>query len=117
MLMPWRLGTTWFVRGKSVGFNSLAINAYYQIVPIENDEFTEYRQEELDWDQVIRVLCRPRAQWTLKGDEVVHFSHSELSRIRKEWYYFICAKMMSSSHVSEVIKAQAVLLYAHRQEY
>lgn len=101
------------VRGKSVAFNNVSINAYYQTVPMDHDEYTAYKQEELDWDQVINGdLCRPEAEWTLKGDEAVHFSHSELNRFGKAWYYFICANMMSSTHMTEVIKDREMLLYA-----
>lgn len=36
------------VRGKLMPFDSVAINTYYQLASIEDDEFTYYRQEELD---------------------------------------------------------------------
>lgn len=45
------------IRGKSGAFDRASINAYYRTVAIDDDEFIEYRQEELDWDQVIKYLC------------------------------------------------------------
>lgn len=81
------------VWGKVVSFDKVSINAYYRTRDMEdNDEFTEYRHEEPDWDELIKCLCRPRADWKLRGTEALHFSHSELSRYRTAWYYFICAK-------------------------
>lgn len=35
-----RLEIKAIIRGKSVSFDSVAINAYYNLAPIENDEFT-----------------------------------------------------------------------------
>lgn len=80
----------------------------------DDDEFTEYRHEELDWDwdQVLTNLCRPGVEWTLKGTEAIHFSQKELSRYSKAWYYSICAKFLPTTHVSDVIKDRAMLLYA-----
>lgn len=58
----------------------------------DEDEFTEYRDKNFNWYKVLNCLCRPRAFWTFKGYDDLHFSSSELSRYGKLWYYFICAK-------------------------
>lgn len=43
------------VYGKPVSFNKANINAYYHIRDMEDDdEFTEYRDEEFDRNQVIK---------------------------------------------------------------
>lgn len=39
-------------------------------------------------------------------------SNKELSRYGKAWYSFICAKMIPITHVSDVVKERAVLLFA-----
>lgn len=49
----------------------------------DDNQLTEYIQEDLDWDEMIRYLCRPGAEWTLKWTKALHFSHSELSRYGK----------------------------------
>lgn len=55
------------VQGKTVWFGKANINAYYNIEDMaDDDQLMEYIQEDLDWDQVIRCLCRPGAKWTLK---------------------------------------------------
>lgn len=72
------------VRGNPVSFDKASINVYYNIADMEDDDqLAKYIQENLDWDEVIRCLCRPGAEWTLKGTEALHFSHSELSRFGK----------------------------------
>lgn len=42
------------VRRKSVPFDNVSINGYYNLAPIEVDQFTHYTQEELNWDEVIQ---------------------------------------------------------------
>lgn len=46
-----------------------------------------------------------------KGDRS-DFSHKELNQNGKAWYYFICAKLLSTTHVSDVIKDHVLILYA-----
>lgn len=85
------------VRGNSVSFDKANINAYYHIRDMEDEgEFTKYRDEDFDRNQVLKCLCRPGVIWTLKGNNVLHFSPSELSRYGKAWYSFICAKIFAN---------------------
>lgn len=102
------------VRGKSVLFDKQSINSYNQIEYMSDDnEFTEYMTEDLNLDTVIKTLCRPGAEWKSKGnDGAINFSNGELRRYGKAWYSFICAKLMPTTHVSDVIKDIVVLLYA-----
>lgn len=100
------------VRGKVVSFDKARINAYYNIANMsDDDEYTKYRTEELNLDEVIKCLCKPGATWTLKGTEMLYFSHSELSRFGKAWYYFLCANLMPTTHFTELLRDRAVLLY------
>lgn len=61
---------------------------------------------------MLRILYKPGAQWTIRADEAVSFPRGDLSRFGKAWFYFLCAKLMPFSHVSEVNKAKVVLLYS-----
>lgn len=61
---------------------------------------------------MIKCLCKPGAQWTIRGEEAISFSRSELSIYGTAWFNFICAKLMPSSHVSNVIKSRACPLFA-----
>lgn len=100
------------VRGKAVSYDKANINAYYHIPDIEGDnEFTEYMTEDIDLDEVIKALYRPWADLKAKEHEAISFSHKELNRYGKAWYYFIYAKLMPTTHVNDVIKDRVVLLY------
>lgn len=76
------------ILGNSVSFNSVAINAYYNLAPVENDEFTQYNEEQLNWDEVLGTLCKPGAQWTIRVDEALSFLRGDLSQFCKAWFYF-----------------------------
>lgn len=74
-----------------VSFDKRSINAYYQIEDMsDDDEFTAYMTEDLELDQVIKTLCKPSVNWKSKEHEAISFSHNELSRYGKAWYYFMC---------------------------
>lgn len=100
------------VRGKSVSYDKVSIKSYYQITDMSDDNvYTEYVDNYLNLDQVIKYLCRPGADWKAKEHEAINFSNKELSRYGKAQYSFICAKLMPTTHVSDVIKDRVVLLY------
>lgn len=40
-------------RGKAVPFDNVAINSYYNLEPIENDDYSQYVREGPNWDEVI----------------------------------------------------------------
>lgn len=71
----------------------------------------EYKLGSLDWDQIIITLGRPGAEWKLKQGVSIYFFHKELSRNGKAWYYFLYAKLLPTTHVSDVIKDRALVLY------
>lgn len=101
------------VRGKEVSYAKAEINAYYKLSEmVGDDEFTEYMQKDIDLSEVIKVLCRPGAEWKSKEHEAFSFAHKELNRYGKAWYYFLCAKLMSTTQVTDVIHDRVVLLYA-----
>lgn len=95
-----------------MSFDKASVNKYYHIRDMEDeDEFTEYRNEDFDWNQMRKCLCRPGAIWTLKGNDMLHFSPSDLSRCGEAWYSFICAKVLPTTQVTEVNKDRVALLY------
>lgn len=99
--------------GNLVSYDTMSINLYYQIEDmVDDDVFTQYVRNYLDLNQVLKGLCRLGAKWKTKEHEAITFSNKELSIYGKAWYSFICAKLMLITHVSDVIKDRAVLLYA-----
>lgn len=101
------------VRGKPVSYDAESINAYYNLPNIEkDDELMTYKLESFNLGQMLATLGRPGAIWTRKGGVIVHFSHMELNRNTKAWYYFLCAKLLPTTHVSDVIKDCALVLFA-----
>lgn len=69
--------------------------------------------EELDLNEVSRVLCKPGTVWATKEGttEKLSFPHTALSRYVKAWYSFICANLMPIRHQNDVTKDRAVLLF------
>ena len=92
-----------FVRGKQVAFDQATSNSYYSLPNIDDDECNTYFSEDLDWEEVMTALCKPRTQWKLSGDEALSFPNSAMTRELKVWHYFIGAKLMPIMHVSDVI--------------
>lgn len=101
------------MRGKVIAYDKSTINAYYHLLDFEgDDEFTEYMRDDIDLEEVIKTLCWLGAEWKSKEREAISFSVKELSRYGKVWHYFICAKLMPTMHIRDVINDRAVLLYA-----
>lgn len=100
-----------FVRGKMVPFDRTTINRLYHLPDIEHDEYSTYAREELDLEQVILKLCRPGTQWKFRGHEALSFKTSELSVTNKVWHSFICAKLLPVTHISDVTRERAILVY------
>ena len=51
-----------FVRRKMVLFNKTTINRYYELPDIENDEYHNLIEGELDWNMIKDVLCKAGTQ-------------------------------------------------------
>lgn len=54
-----------FCRGKRVPFDSHAINRFYNTPDIENDEYTQYNNGQVDLEEVISLLGNLRTTWRL----------------------------------------------------
>lgn len=68
------------MHGKAVSYDEANINAYYHTPGmVDDDELMQYRERDLDWDQVIITLCRSGVMWMIKGTEAVSFSDKELN--------------------------------------
>lgn len=65
------------MRGKAVSYDEANINAYYHTPDmVDDDELMQYRERDLDWDQVITTLYRSGAVWTIKGTVLISLTRS-----------------------------------------
>ncbi|PON62958.1 hypothetical protein TorRG33x02_277840 [Trema orientale] len=78
-----------FVRIKTVSFSAKAISDYNGLPDFEEDEYTQYLAEELDYDSIVTQMCIPGI---------------------RAWFSFICANLMPTSYQTMVTKERAVLL-------
>ncbi|EOY08849.1 Uncharacterized protein TCM_024087 [Theobroma cacao] len=52
------------------------------------------------------------AQWKTSHDEPVSFKRSVMKKELQVWLHFVAARLLSSTHISDVTKDRAVLIYA-----
>lgn len=102
-----------YVRGKTVEIGEDEINGYYQFPTAgQRNAYASFVSQGPDYELIIRELCQPGTTWTLHESGSMTFPHSRLSLYGKAWYAYICAKLMPCTHVSDVTKERAVLLYS-----
>lgn len=101
------------VRRKPLDYDVESIDAYYNTPNFEGDEeLMTYKRDGFNLDEMLATLGRLGATWATKGGMAVHFSHRELNCKTKAWYYFLCAKIKLTTHVSDVIKDRTLVLYS-----
>ena len=107
---------TAFVRGRTVPFSADAINAFYQLRVPHQCQYAYMRDFDPDYEEVIQTMTKPGTTWIKgrKGGTVFH--SKDLSRYGKIWYAFLCAKLLPSTHTSDVTKEKALLLFAIVQD-
>ncbi|PIN07564.1 hypothetical protein CDL12_19862 [Handroanthus impetiginosus] len=99
------------VRGREVPFDRVTINELYNIPPIELDEFENFCENGIDYEELTRTLCPHGAQWKMTKGEYISFKSNCLDKAAKIWLWFIFAQMLPTSHSGEVTADQALLLY------
>lgn len=95
---------TTVVRGKPISFDRSTINRFYGLDDIDDDEYSEYLDEHLDCEEVLKFLVGSRTEWRLNEGVDVSFMGSALDKHTKAWSYFIGAKLMPVTHFSDVTK-------------
>lgn len=91
----------------------MIINNYYNLPDLEKHEdgYSIYASD-LDMDEVIKNLCWPGTTWTVVGDAKTTFPSSAINRNLKLWHHFVAAHLIHMSHLTEVTKDWALLLFA-----
>ncbi|PIN12196.1 hypothetical protein CDL12_15198 [Handroanthus impetiginosus] len=64
-------------------------------------------------DTICELICRDDPQWTLSRlNEPIYFSRTKLTFATDNWLQFISARLLPSSHTSEVTRERAVMIFA-----
>ncbi|PIN20995.1 hypothetical protein CDL12_06316 [Handroanthus impetiginosus] len=108
-------GDTTLIRGRKVSFSQETINDYFgieeQVLSVE--EFNEFQHANNVWDNVPERICKTEVEWSLKRDNNrKSFKSSLLTRESRYWLRFISSRMLPTSHLSDVSKERAILIYA-----
>ena len=100
-----------FVRGKQVNFSPKAINRFFKLPDIENDEYNQFIAKQIDFEEILQEIAVPGTRWKLSDDKPITFKSIGLTRDCKGWHYFLGARLMPVRHFSDVNKDRAILLY------
>ena len=109
--LPFKVGTTVFVRGKWVEFGAQAINRIYRLM---DDDSVEYKAlfADIDYECLLQELTHSQGVWRRQpstGDFTTFQMHS-LTSVAKVWYNFLCVKIKPTLHLSTVTKDKTILL-------
>lgn len=100
------------VRGKMGSFHHKSINTLYNLPTIDDDGYTTFKQEPVEFDELIEYLCYPGAVWKLNANrQVVNFQARFLKQETSAVFLFITARLMPTKHATDVTKERAILIY------
>ena len=94
------------VRGKAVVFDISTLNHFYGLEDIEYDEYLAYVSDQVDLNEIVNTICKPGTQWKMSNGEATSVKTSTLTKEAKIWHYFVGARFMPSSHLSDVTRDQ-----------
>ena len=111
--LPFRVGTTVFVRGRWVDFRAWAINRFYHL---REDESEEYQAlfVATDFEGLMQELTQGQGVWRRHPSmgEFTTFPMTALTPMAKVWYNFLFVKIKPSLHLSTVTKDKMILMYS-----
>ena len=67
--------------------------------------------DHVDLTKIVNAICKFATQWTMSNKEACSMKASTLTKDAKVWHYFMGARFMPSSHLSDVTKDRAILIY------
>ena len=81
------------VRGVNVSYSAAAINEFYELPNIENDDYSQ-SANNLDPDEILKVVCSPRANWRFNENPLQLTMESKFMDYQmKAWHRFVGAKL------------------------
>ena len=108
--LPFKVGTTVFVRGKWVEFGAQAINRIYRLL---DDDSAEYRAlfANTDYESLMQELTKGMWKRQPSTGDFTNFHMHSLTLVDKAWYNFLFIKIKPTMHLSTVTKDKTILLY------
>ena len=104
------------MRGVLVDFNVESINRYYNLEPV-NPENYDRLHEHPNYPEVHSMLTNRHSEWELNSEgKAMHFMAKHLAYIPKVWHHFITSCLISTTNVCEVTTKRALLNYAIIQD-
>ncbi|PIN07042.1 hypothetical protein CDL12_20397 [Handroanthus impetiginosus] len=102
------------VRGKNINFSARTINSLFGTPSIDTPgEVQEFLEDHPPLDTICDLICRESPQWTLSRlNEPIHFPRTTLTFAADNWLRFVSARLLPSSHTSEVTRERAIMIYA-----
>ncbi|PIN03576.1 hypothetical protein CDL12_23897 [Handroanthus impetiginosus] len=102
------------VRGKNINFSARAINSLFGTLSVDTlGELQEFLEDHPSLDTICELICQDDPQWTLSRlNEPIHFSRFKLAFVADNWLRFISARLLPSSHIFEVIRERAIMIFA-----
>ena len=97
--------------GKRVSFHRTTLNCFYGLEDIEYDEYLAYAYDHVDLNEIVTTICKPGTQWKMSNREAISVKTSTLTKKAKIWHYFMGARFMPSSYLSDVTSDRAILIY------
>ena len=100
------------VKEKQVKYDAVTVNALLNIQynPYILDQVAQL-DDTIDLDEVTWALCDKVVTWTMVRGAQIAFLTKELRSDMKIQHHFICAWLMPTAHLIEVMRDQALLLY------
>lgn len=98
------------VRGKTVSYSAVTINAYYALENIEHDD---YHLFESNWQptEILRYISSPAGRWKTTEQPLSHKLPTHfLPAEQKAWHQFVGAKILPTKHYGTIDQAYGNLL-------
>lgn len=103
------------VRGKTVKFDAVTLNHFFELPIPEVDEYAAFVESGFTAEkaeQVRQVLTDGAGQWAMRNGEFVSLQRNTLDRFAKTWFYFVVFSMLPVTHHNLCRREPAILLYA-----
>ena len=104
-------GPATMVCEKTIKFNIVTINRFYQIPILVIDKLTVL-PNTTDMDKVAHEIYGKAINWTIVKGVCTLFLTKELLIKMKIWHHYLCAKLSPTTHLTEVTKERALMPYA-----
>ncbi|KAH1038539.1 hypothetical protein J1N35_040282 [Gossypium stocksii] len=102
------------VRGIKVPINLNAINKFFELPDVENDEYSSLisniKPELLQ--EILKELTVEGSNWTVSKQGTYTCQREYLTPITNVWFYFIRFSLLPSSHGTTILLERMALLYS-----